>query len=64
MWIVTDTITDSVIGPFESNEDATIFVMEAEHLVTNLGNPELFIAEVVDPQQWAMDNAADLSEVL
>jgi len=64
MWIVTDTITDSVIGPFDSYEDASIFVMEAENFVTNLGNPELFIAEITDPQQWAMDNAADLSEVL
>jgi len=64
MWIVTDTITDSVIGPFDSYEDASIFVMEAENIVTTLGNPELFVAEVTDPQQWAMDNAADLSEVL
>lgn len=62
--VVKDCVTDTIIGPFECYEDAQSFVLDASDLLLVGGMPDLTIITVQDPQEWAMDNAMELSEVL
>lgn len=64
MYIVYDSITGDNIGPFFSHDDAQMFLLEADNLVTNLGQAELEIQQVFEAQEWAMNNAVDMADVL
>jgi hypothetical protein len=64
MYIVYDSITGDNIGPFFSFDDAQMFLLEADDLVTNLGQAELEIQQVFEAQEWAMNNAVDMADIL
>jgi hypothetical protein len=57
MYVVHDTLTDTMVGPFTDENDAVQFLMEAEDLI-NDGSQLLVIFELVEAQQWALDNLA------
>lgn len=62
--VVKDYVTDTLIGPFDCYEDAQAMVLDASDLMLIGGQADLTIITLQDPQDWAMDNALDLSEVL
>lgn len=57
MYIVHDTLTDTMIGPYQTEEDALRFLQEAADLL-NDGDQFLAIYETVEAQEWALDNLA------
>ena len=57
MYVVLDTLTETMVGPFNSEEEAVQFSMEAADLI-NDHSQNLDIYELVEPQQWAFDNLA------
>ena len=57
MFVVHDVITDTMIGPFELEDDAVSFTVEASDIL-NDHSQELGIYELTEPQQWAFDNLA------
>lgn len=57
MFVVHDVTTDTMIGPFELEDDAVSFTIEAGDLLNDISQ-ELSIYEMVEPQQWAFDNLA------
>jgi hypothetical protein len=57
MYIVFDKLTDTLVGPFNEEEEAIQFSMEAADLI-NDHSQNLDIYEIVEPQQWALDNLA------
>lgn len=57
MYVVHDELTGTMVGPFSSEEESVQFIMEAEDLL-NDGGQNLSIYELVEPQQWALDNLA------
>jgi len=52
MCVVWDSVTETIIGPFNSYEDAQMFVLLASDITA-----ELTIEPVTEPQEWAMDNS-------
>lgn len=57
MYAVLDTLTGTMVGPFNDEEAAVQFSMEAADLI-NDHSQNLDIYELVEPQQWAFDNLA------
>lgn len=57
MYLVHDSLTDTMVGPFYDEDAAMQFCMEAADLI-NDHHQNLDIYEVVEPQQWAFDNLA------
>lgn len=57
MYIVFDKLTETVVGPFNDEGEAIQFSMEAADLI-NDHSQNLDIYEIVEPQQWALDNLA------
>lgn len=54
MYIVWDALTETLIGPFNSYEDAQMFVIYTGDITA-----ELTIEPVSEPQEWALDNGFD-----
>jgi len=52
-----DVTTNTMIGPFESEEAAVLFQMHAADEINDKGQP-LDIYECTDPMQWMLDNFA------
>jgi hypothetical protein len=59
MCVVWDAVTETIIGPFNSHEDAQMFVLHASDILLDGNVSELTIEPVSDPQDWALDNAYD-----
>lgn len=59
MYIVWDSLTETLIGPFNAYEDAQMFVLHASDILSETSASELTIEPVSEPQDWALDNALD-----
>ena len=59
MYIVYDAITGTNVGPFETHEDAQMFLLHLDEESLGSSVEELSIQEVVEPQQWWMDNSLE-----
>jgi hypothetical protein len=55
MYVVYDKLTETMVGPFNEEEPAVQFTLEASSLLNDGGN-EFDIFELVEPTQWAFDN--------
>lgn len=55
MFIMFDVTTNTVVGPFESEEAAVLFQLHASEEI-NDSNQQLDLYECVDPTQWMLDN--------
>lgn len=64
MYVIYDSITESLIGPFNDYDSAQMFMLQAEDIVTNLGQADLSIEYISEPQEWAIDNSVSLEAVL
>jgi hypothetical protein len=61
MYVVFDSVTETLIGPFEAYEDAQMFLLHASDLLVDGNVTDLTIEPVSEPQEWAMDNSLDTS---
>jgi hypothetical protein len=56
-FIVIDTLTDDAIGPFEEEEQAIQFVMEASDVLNDSGQT-FSIYQTTDVTEWLLNNTA------
>jgi hypothetical protein len=57
MFIVLDVITSTMIGPFNTEDDAVAFQLHAGDLLSDVENGQEFeIHELYTPQDWAFQN--------
>lgn len=61
MYVVFDSVTETLIGPFEAYEDAQMFLLHASDVLVDGNVTDLTIEPVSEPQEWAMDNSLDTS---
>jgi hypothetical protein len=61
MYVVFDSVTETLIGPFEAYEDAQMFLLHASDLLVDGNVTDLTIEPISEPQEWAMDNSLDTS---
>lgn len=59
MYVVLDTVTQDVIGPFETDHDASIFCLEAADLILDADSSQFEIHQLLEPQEWAFQNLDD-----
>ncbi len=62
MYVVFDSVTETLIGPFNDYEDAQMFVLHASDLLIDGNTSDLTIEPVSDPQQWALDNSLESAQ--
>lgn len=62
MYIVRDTESDEVIGPFEFQEDAVSFITRVER-ASNYAVVGLEAIDMSDPEDWMTENLDDLTVV-
>lgn len=63
MYTVFDTVSETLIGPFNDYESAEMFVLHASDALVD-GGANLTIEAISEPQEWAMDNMVMLDAVL
>ena len=64
MYVIFDSLTETLVGPFNDYESAQMFLLYASDSVPD-GGSHLSIESVSEPQEWAMDNAVSFAmEVL
>jgi len=61
MYVVFDSTTETLIGPFNAYEDAQMFLLHATDILSDGNVADLTIESVSEPQEWAMDNSLDTS---
>lgn len=59
MYVVFDSLTETMIGPFNDYESAQMFVLYASDSLAD-GGSSLTIEPVSEPQEWALDNSVSL----
>lgn len=62
MYVVFDSVTETLIGPFNDYEDAQMFVLHASDILIDGNTSDLTIEPVSDPQQWALDNSLESAQ--
>ena len=60
MYVVWDSLTETIIGPFNDYESAQMWVLHASDEIAD-GGANLTIEPVSDPMEWAMDNHIQLA---
>jgi hypothetical protein len=63
MYTVFDSVTETLIGPFNDYESAEMFVLHASDALLD-GGASLTIEAISEPQEWALDNSVLLEEVM
>ena len=57
MYVVKDVITETLIGPFDAEQDAVDFQLHASDLLSDVdAGSELEIHELFTAQDWAFQN--------
>ena len=63
MYVVFDSLTETLVGPFNDYESAQMFLLIASDEVAD-GGSQLTIESISEPIEWAQDNHIRLSAVL
>ena len=63
MYVVFDSLTETLVGPFNDYESAQMFLLIASDEVAD-GGANLTIESISEPIEWAQDNHIKLSGVL
>ncbi len=63
MYVVFDSLTETLVGPFNDYESAQMFLLIASDEVAD-GGSHLTIESISEPIEWAQDNHIKLSGVL
>lgn len=60
MYTVYDSVTETLIGPFNDYEDAQMFILHASDSLLD-GGANLTIESISEPMEWALDNQVALA---
>lgn len=60
MYVIFDSTTETLFGPFNDYESAQMFVLYASEDMVD-GGANLTIEPVTEPAEWAMDNNIDMA---
>jgi hypothetical protein len=63
MYTVFDSITETLIGPFNDYESAEMFILHASDAMVD-GGANLSIEAISEPQEWAMDNSLVVEAIM
>jgi hypothetical protein len=63
MYVVFDSITETLIGPFNDYESAEMFILHASDAMMD-GGANLTIESISEPQEWAIDNSLMLEAIM
>lgn len=55
MYTVYDSVTETLIGPFNDYESAEMFILHASDALMD-GGSNLAIESISEPAEWAQDN--------
>jgi hypothetical protein len=59
MYVVFDSITETLVGPFDDYESAEMFMLHASDAIQD-GGANLTIESISEPVEWAQDNSLQL----
>ena len=59
MHVIFDSLTETLIGPFNDYESAQMFLLYASDELAD-GGANLTIESISEPAEWAQDNAPAL----
>ena len=60
MYVVFDSTTETLMGPFNDYESAQMFVLYASEDMVD-GGANLSIEPVTEPAEWALDNGINMA---
>ena len=60
MYVIFDSTTETLFGPFNDYESAQMFVLYASDEMLD-GGASLTIEPVSEPAEWAMDNSIHMA---
>ena len=60
MHVIFDSLTETLIGPFNDYESAQMFLLHASDEIMD-GGANLTIEAISEPEEWAQDNHIQLS---
>jgi hypothetical protein len=63
MYVIFDSVTETLVGPFNDYESAQMFLLYASDELVD-GGANLTIESISEPAEWAQDNAPALMSVL
>jgi hypothetical protein len=55
MYVVFDSLTETLIGPFNDYESAQMWLLYASEEIAD-GGANLTIESISEPEEWAQDN--------
>jgi hypothetical protein len=60
MHVIFDSLTETLIGPFNDYESAQMWLLYASDEIAD-GGANLTIEPISEPEEWAMDNQITLA---
>jgi len=63
MYVIFDSISETLIGPFHDYESAEMFLLYASDEVPD-GGANLTIESISEPEEWAQDNSLTISALV
>lgn len=63
MYTIYDSVSETLIGPFNDYESAEMFLLYASDEVPD-GGANLTIESISEPEEWAQDNSLSLSALV
>jgi len=63
MHVIFDSVTETLIGPFNDYESAQMFLLHVSDEIPD-GGANLTIEAISEPEEWAQDNSLTLSAVM
>jgi len=63
MFVVFDSLTETLIGPFNDYDSAQMFILHASDEIID-GGANLTIETISEPQEWAIDNNLVISALV
>jgi hypothetical protein len=55
MYVIFDSLTETLIGPFNDYESAQMFLLHASEDIAD-GGEHLTIESISEPMEWVQDN--------
>lgn len=63
MYVVFDSLTETLIGPFNDHESAQMWLLYASDEIAD-GGANLTIESVSEPEEWAQDNQITMAALV
>lgn len=60
MYVIFDSLTETLIGPFNDYESAQMWLLYASDEIAD-GGANLTIESISEPEEWAQDNQIHMS---